>query len=123
VEGLFRYAPAQSEREAVQPPPMIRRVVAGSDDTLLSEGISTMSNATALRYAFRRLRIEFAPASYRPGTNYQYRLDPIDSAWSDWTSNPFIDYTHLDAGRYTFRVRSRGATGVISDSAQWSFSV
>jgi diguanylate cyclase (GGDEF)-like protein len=123
VEGLFRYAPAFDERGAAQPPPMIRRVVAGTGDTLLSEGISTLSNATALRYAFRRLRIEFAPASYRPGINYQYRLDPIDSAWSDWTSNAFIDYTHLDEGRYTFRVRTRGATGVISSDAQWSFTV
>jgi diguanylate cyclase (GGDEF)-like protein len=120
-EGLFRYAPHTGERTPSQPAPLIRRVVAGSNDTLVADGIST--GATELRYAFRRLRIEFAPASYRAGVAYQYRLDPVDSAWSEWSSNPFIDYTNLDEGRYTFRVRSRGATGVTSGEAEWSFTV
>ncbi|HEX6099728.1 MAG TPA: diguanylate cyclase [Thermoanaerobaculia bacterium] len=120
-EGLFRYAPHTAERAVVQPAPLIRRVVAGTDDTIVSDGITNA--ATELRYAFRRLRIEFAPASYRAGVAYQYRLDPADSAWSEWSANPFIDYTNLDEGRYTFRVRSRGATGVTSEEAQWSFTV
>jgi diguanylate cyclase (GGDEF)-like protein len=120
-EGLFRYAPHTEARPPAQPAPLIRRVVAGTDHTIVSDGIA--SGATELRYAFRRLRIEFAPASYRTGVAYQYRLDPADSAWSEWSSNPYIDYTNLNEGRYTFRVRSRGATGVTSNEAQWSFTV
>lgn len=120
-EGLFRYAPHTAQRPVAQPPPLIRRVVAGTGNTLVSEGIA--SGATELPYAFRRLRIEFAPASYRAGVAYQYRLDPLDSAWSDWSTNPFIDYTNLGEGHYTFRVRSRGATGVISGEAAWTFTV
>ncbi len=119
--GLFRYAPHTAERTVVQPAPIIRRVVAGANETLFSHGIS--ASAAPLRHAFGRLRIEFAPASYRTGVAYQYRLDPIDETWSEWSSNPFIDYTRLDAGQYTFRVRARGATGATSDEAQWSFSV
>jgi len=123
TDGLYRYAPRATEGAVAQPAPLIRRVVADTGDTLFSDGISTATSTTALRYAFRRLRIEFAPASYRPGVAYQYRLDPIDSAWSDWSSNPFIDYTNLDAERYTFRLRTRGATGTTSQEAQWSFTV
>jgi hypothetical protein len=120
-EGLFRYAPHTTQRVAAQPAPLIRRVVAGERRTLVSEGVA--NGATELPYAFRRLRIEFAPASYRAGVAYQYRLDPVDSAWSEWSPNPFIDYTNLDEGRYTFRVRARGATGATSSEAQWSFTV
>jgi diguanylate cyclase (GGDEF)-like protein len=121
TDGLYRYAPHTAERALAQPAPLIRRVFAGADDTLVSDGIA--NTTTELQYAFRRLRIEFAPASYRAGVAYQYRLDPADTAWSEWSTNPFIDYTNLDDGRYTFRVRSRGATGVVSDEAQWSFTV
>ena len=122
ADGLFRYAPHTAERTVVQPAPLIRRVVAGANDTLFSYGVSA-ANAAPLRHAFGRLRIEFAPASYRPGVAYQYRLDPIDANWSEWSSNPFIDYTQLDEGRYTFRLRARGATGATSDEVQWSFTV
>ena len=120
-EGLFRYAPHTAERTVAQPPPLIRRVVGGTGETIVSNGIT--SGATELPYALRRLRIEFAPASYRVGVAYQYRLDPVDSAWSEWSPNAFIDYTNLGDGQYTFRVRSRGATGVVSGESQWSFAV
>ena len=119
--GLFRYAPHAAAPAAAQPAPLIRRVVAGTGDAIVSEGIA--NDATELRYAFRRLRIEFAPASYRPGVAYQYRLDPIDTSWNEWSANPFIDYTRLDEGHYTFRVRARGATGVTSKETLWSFTV
>jgi diguanylate cyclase (GGDEF)-like protein len=76
-----------------------------------------------LRHTFGRIRLEFAPASYRPGVMYQYRLDPIDADWSAWTSEPFIDYTTLEANDYTFRVRSRGAAMMPSLETRWSFIV
>ncbi|HEX7833697.1 MAG TPA: diguanylate cyclase, partial [Thermoanaerobaculia bacterium] len=121
ADGFFRYARMPSDRTATQPAPIIRRVAIG--DALDASGISLTGNATTLRHAFGRLRVEFAPASYRAGVAYQYRLDPLDQSWSEWTSNSFIDYTRLDAGRYTFRIRARGATGATSPETQWSFTV
>lgn len=122
-EGFFRYASTPSDAAIPQPSPLLRRVMIASGDALDPTGISLAGGATSLRHAFGRLRIEFAPASYRPGVAYQYRLDPLDQTWSEWTSNSFIDYTHLDAGDYTFRIRARGATGAMSQETQWSFTV
>jgi diguanylate cyclase (GGDEF)-like protein len=99
-----------------QPAPLIRRIVAG--DQILSG-----TAKTDLRHDFGRMRIEFAPASYRPGISYQYRLDPIDTHWSDWGSEPFIDYTTLEPNDYTFRLRARGPAMNPSKETQWSFSV
>ncbi len=122
-EGFFRFASAPSDRAAAQPAPLLRRVMLGSGDALDSNGLSLSGKATSLRYAFGRLRVEFAPASYGPGIAYQYRLDPMDRGWSEWTSTPFIDYTRLDPGQHTFRIRARGATGATSPETQWSFTV
>jgi diguanylate cyclase (GGDEF)-like protein len=120
--GLFRYEPAlDAQQLEPQPPPLIRRVVAG-ENRLLFGGGATNERIT-LRHDFRRLRIEFAPASYRPGVTYQYRLEPIDANWSEWTEQPFIDYTLLDANDYTFRLRARGPAMLPSGEAQWSFAV
>ncbi|MBV8519081.1 MAG: diguanylate cyclase [Acidobacteria bacterium] len=120
--GLFRYEPALAAQELeAQPPPLIRRVVAGESRVLFG-GASTGERVT-LRHDFRRLRIEFAPASYRPGVAYQYRLEPIDANWSEWTEQPFIDYTLLEANDYTFRLRARGPAMLPSGEAQWSFTV
>ena len=122
-KGLFRFDPAASGAVfAAQPRPLIRRVVAG-EDRLLYGGVAAQREAVQLRHDFGRIRVEFAPASYRPGVEYQYRLDPIDTAWSKWTDEPFIDYTTLAANDYTFRLRARGAGSAPSEEALWTFAV
>jgi diguanylate cyclase (GGDEF)-like protein len=121
-KGLFRYDPsAVPQRDGAQPQPLIRRVVAGENRVLFDGARS--GAPVVLEHKFGRIRLEFAPASYRPGIEYQHRLDPIDEQWSEWTSQPFIDYTTLDANDYTFRLRSRGAGGAASRDTTWSFAV
>jgi diguanylate cyclase (GGDEF)-like protein len=122
-DGFFRFANAPSDNAVPQPPPLLRRVAIGSDEALQSGGIAFLAANPTMRHAFGRLRIEFAPASYRPGVAYQYRLDPIDPAWSEWTTTPFIDYTHLEPGTYTFRIHARGATEAASQETRWTFTV
>jgi diguanylate cyclase (GGDEF)-like protein len=125
-KGLFRYERrATAAAVAPQPPPLIQRVVAGKNRVLLngvSQGV-TQGTRTELPHNFGRMRIEFAPASYRPGVSYQYRLDPIDAGWSAWTDEPFIDYTTLGANDYTFRLRARGPAMIAGAETLWSFAV
>lgn len=120
-KGLFRYqASAAPAVTAPQPAPMIPRVITGDNRVVHAPG---PESRLRLRHNFGRIRIEFAPVSYRPGTSYQYRLDPIDEQWSEWTAEPFIDYTTLEPNDYTFRVRARGPAMVAGGEALWTFSV
>jgi diguanylate cyclase (GGDEF)-like protein len=128
-KGLFRYEPnAASEAVKPQPEPLIRRVVAGENRVLYNGtategGAAEKRAAVSLPHKFGRMRIEFSPVSFRPGVTYQYRLDPIDSGWSEWISEPFIDYTRLDATSYVFHLRARGPAMTPSPETQWSFRV
>ena len=121
-KGLFRYDPSRVPIALAQPAPLIRRVV-GSDNQLLFGGATSPAQQELTYDLRRRMRIEFAPVSYRPGVEYQYRLEPVDTEWSEWTSQPFIDYTNLDAANYAFRLRARGAATSISSEARWTFKV
>lgn len=97
-------------------------MIAGHDKILYGGG-KPAADVPQLPYNFGRLRIEFAPATYRPGVTYQYRLDPIDTEWSRWTTEPFVDYTNLSEERYTMRIRARGVGANVSGEAHWSFVV
>lgn len=122
-KGLFRYDPSGSAVVfGTQPEPLIHRVVQGETNVLFG-GAARAGELVTLKHDFGRIRIEFAPASYRPGVEYQYRLDPIDRYWSEWTAQPFIDYTTLAANDYTFRLRARGAGSEPSAEASWPFVV
>jgi diguanylate cyclase (GGDEF)-like protein len=121
--GLYRIDPRGVAEPRRQPAPAIRRVVDGNERVLFDGTIARTAPATTLPHRFGRVRIEVAPLSYRAKLQYQYRLDPIDSEWSSWTDQAFLDYTNLGANDYTFRFRTRGAGGAISNEARWSFTV
>ena len=47
---------------------------------------------------------------------YRYRLDPIDRDWIDAGHQQSASYTHLNPGRYTFRVHGSNNDGVWSQA-------
>jgi diguanylate cyclase (GGDEF)-like protein len=110
--GAYRYEAKAPTPAFAQPAPLLRHIAGEHGST-----------ASTLPFAFRRLRIEFAPVSYRPGTTYQYRLDPVDATWSAWTPETFVDFTNLTEGSYTLHVRAQGAGGMVSPEATWAFTV
>jgi signal transduction histidine kinase/ligand-binding sensor domain-containing protein len=62
--------------------------------------------------------------SNRNKTRYRYILEGVDKNWSAITSNPFSEnYRDIPAGKYTFKVSSKGANGVWSEPAEFSFTI
>lgn len=56
-------------------------------------------------------------------TFFQYRLDGIDTNWSDWTTATTQDYLRLPSGSYTFSVRSIEPNGQLTETASFSFTI
>ncbi|MEO8504939.1 MAG: diguanylate cyclase, partial [Acidobacteriota bacterium] len=121
-KGLARYAGAIDRRGEAPPAPLIRRVTLAGE-LLVGEDRNGPAAAPALPPHARRLRIEFAPAAYRVGLRYQYRLDPADREWSRAQAEPFAEFTNLSAGDYALWVRTVDAGGVRSPETAWHFSV
>lgn len=120
-KGLYRVSRGPSATAPEAPRPLVRRVTLHGDTVLY--GGDGGPPAPVLAHDFRRLRVEVAPATYRPGVRYQYRLHPLDPDWSAWSNEPFIEYTHLSEGRYTVRVRTRIPGQPAAPEASWDFTV
>ena len=71
------------------------------------------------------LRFEFGTPgmSVSVKRQYQFKLETIDSNWSDWSDNTFKEFTYLEPGEYVFKVRSRNMTGQTGNLASISFVV
>ena len=44
-------------------------------------------------------------------TTYRYYLDGLEKDWSHWTSKTIKEYTNLNPGSYTFKIKAKNATG------------
>lgn len=54
---------------------------------------------------------------------YQYMLEGLDKNWSSWSNKTELDFSHLPAGAYAFRVKARTASGLESREYIYRFSI
>src|SRR6185295_13377204 len=103
---------------------LIRRVTV-NHDRLIFGGGAAQPDPPRLDAASNALRLEFAAPSYidESITEYESRLDGLESEWSAWTREARRDYTNLGFGDYRFHVRARGVSGTVSDEAAYAFTI
>ena len=70
------------------------------------------------------LRFRFSSLKYDSDlSTYQYKLEGLNDKWSDWTDERIKDYTNLQPGDYTFRVRAKDINSRISSESSFTFIV
>lgn len=124
-DGLIRYATQLEEEEPESYRAWIRYItkpdgvlldVSRSDDSVPAPSLPFRDNA--VRFAFAAPRFD-APDR----TRYRTRLEGFDDDWSDWSTEPYKDYTNLWEGRYTFRVQAQDVYGATSAEDSFAFHV
>ncbi|MEQ8474247.1 MAG: triple tyrosine motif-containing protein [Marinoscillum sp.] len=107
----------------------------GSSKTLFSE-ISYRLNDTRIQHALNEstnsfshqvndIRFEFSAPKLKDQTQvqYSYKLEGVDENWSDWSEEPYKEFTRLYPGKYTFRVKSRSMIGENAKEAVVNFNI
>jgi diguanylate cyclase (GGDEF)-like protein len=122
-KGLFRYETITAGQETALPAPLLARGTAADRTLFLGVAAGAGPQSVELPPYLRRLRIEFAPLSFRAGLRYQTRLDPVDVDWSGPSPEPFTELTRLPPGDYTFHVRTLAPNQEVTKETAWSFRV
>ena len=115
--GLVRYDSRSPRRPDPPRAPLVRRVAVNGVP------IEAATDPVEIAAGARRVRFETTAVSYERGVQYQYRLEPIDTAWTPWTSEPVTEFTNLWEGDYTLLVRTRSPRGEVSREQSWRFRV
>jgi diguanylate cyclase (GGDEF)-like protein len=116
-KGLVRYD-GHAQRADVPPrTPLVRQVTVDGKPVKVENGKVTIQHGSG------RIRFEVSPVSYEPNLMYQYRLDPNDTGWSAWTTEPFTEFTNLWEGDYRLELRTRNIRNTVSPVQAWSFTI
>lgn len=139
-KGIFRYRP--TSRVFPELPPVIISSVVNIDSIVyFGSGVSfcpsdslapfgkSDSNGVMLKsvFPYSRNSLVFTYSwPYFEGNeynSYSYRLVGYDSHWSSWSDQTKKEYTNLNEGNYTFRVKARSVYGFESPVAEYRFTV
>ncbi len=121
--GLFAFDPGAFAAQS--PPPKMALTelrlsntpVALGDDSPLKRHISVARSLT-LKHDQNDIGLSFAAFDFRrPEDNlFRYKLEGYDEDWQGPTTDHRVNYTNLDPGRYTFRVRAANSDGVWNEN-------
>jgi len=122
-EGLIRYDTSVKKNYRQNFSTFIRQVLA-SGKTIF-EGNISQSIYPVIDYKDRNLHFEFSAPFYEAEneTQYQCILEGYDSNWPAWNKETGKNYTNLDDGAYTFRVRAKNVYETLSQEATFQFKV
>lgn len=86
------------------------------DDSPLKQHIS-VTKKIYFSHLQNDLTIHYAGLHFKnPEKNqYQVKLEPYEKEWRSVGTQRFADYTNLDPGRYTFRVKAANSDGIWND--------
>ncbi len=112
-DGLVRYDTTMEKDYSQDFKTLVRKVLINGE--LLFDGYENSAGGASgnpfpiIEYKERNLHFEFAAPFFEAETETRYRcfLEGYDGRWPGWNKDIKRDYTNLDAGLYTFRVRAK----------------
>jgi signal transduction histidine kinase/ligand-binding sensor domain-containing protein len=129
-DGLIRYNPAVVNNNILPGSTLIRKITTGSDSVIWygnTDGAGQESQLSSLRLPYKNnsLRFDFSLPYFHPkgGTEYQVLLEGFDEGWSDWSVQPYKEYTNLPFGRYHFYVKARNIYDHTAQTAGLEFQI
>lgn len=78
-----------------------------------------------LPYMLNHLTFKFSAMDWKsPGVlKYQYILEGNDKQWSELTAENIAEYRNISHGKYIFKVKAQGKTGIWSDVVSFDFVI
>lgn len=126
ADGLIRFKKNEKKNYQSNFTSLIRRVIV-SKDTIFNGRFINEKQIKIPDIEFSKNRLNFIFSSpyfedeHKP--KYSFILEGYDKEWSDWGDNSFKEYTSLNEGTYTFKVKARNIYYQISDIAEYTFTI
>jgi len=115
---------------------LIRKVETIKNDSLIfggafsdTSGIARIKQAQdrvpVLSFEFRDIRISFSALFFEEPerTKFKFILEGYDKVWSDWKEESMKEYSNLEPGKYTFRVKAQNLYETESNEAVYQFEI
>jgi ligand-binding sensor domain-containing protein/DNA-binding CsgD family transcriptional regulator len=124
TDGLAHYDSELLNNFVTKPKAFIRSF-SFPGDTIVLGNQSTKSANIRIPYASNHVRFTFSSPTYENLENVQfsYQLEPFDDKWSTWSTIAIKEYTNLQEGDYTMKVKVRNSYGIQSEASTLSFTV
>lgn len=114
--GLSKYLPARHTTSDIPPLVYLKSAISGD---------STLSQGTVLDYESNNINFQYYGIWFKDEIplEYSHILEPYESSWSSNSEFTQSQYTNLNPGKYTFRVKATNSAAQESKEYAFSFEI
>jgi len=126
LEDGFAILDLDLVNESKYPTPEVHlKSIEVTDFRQVTSSVDTDSPTEAI-FGYRNNTIHFNWSANPVAGNrafFQYKLEGIDTKWSNWSTDTNFNYLRLPPGTYTFTIRSIAPNGILTDPVSFSFTI
>ncbi len=117
IEGITYFHPDSVTQETYQSNVSLTSFKLFNEEAILPKNIA-YTDTIQLNYDENIFSFEFASLDFTSPekNNYTYMLEGFDQDWVNIKNRRFVNYTHLDPGKYIFKIKGSNSAGVWSES-------
>lgn len=112
VGGIVKYQPNAFKRNVQESKTYIYSVKLQNEDTLLKSGAVLPYNYNNIAFYYRGISL-----SNPDRVRYMKMLEPLETKWSEPSTEDYSKYGNLAPGKYTFKVKSCNSEGIWNTEA------
>lgn len=135
ADGLIRYQKNEQKRYKSNFHALIREFAIDRDSVIFSGAFADANGFVQMNqnadtiyeypYAFNDVYFRFSAPYFEDEhtPEFSFILEGHDEEWSEWSTKSEANFTNLNEGEYTFRVKARNIYGHFSEEASFKFSI
>ncbi len=124
-DGMILFNPNKNVNYDIPYSTLIRKVICKDSLLFIDNTKEDTIDITRIPFSSNQINFNYSAVFYEDNndTEYRYYLEGFDSQWSEWSLKNEKEYTNLQDGRYTFKVKSRNIFEQESSVAYFEFEI
>ncbi len=124
-EGIILFNPNKKVNYDIPYKTVIRKVICKDSIVYINNVKEDTTDIKRIPFSSNQLNFNYSAVFYENNndTKYSYYLEGFDNQWSEWSLKNEKEYTNLQEGKYTFKVKSRNIFEQESAIAHFEFEI
>ena len=103
---IIKISPSKSQEEVFEFPLFLKEITD-------NEGTKLDQNSIKLSYSNNALHIKLGAPFYvkEKSVEFQYLIEGLENKWSDWSSDPQLNFPYFPYGKYKIKIKARNVLG------------
>ncbi|MCF8226545.1 MAG: LuxR C-terminal-related transcriptional regulator [Bacteroidales bacterium] len=105
-KGFAIYQETETDNTVLPEKTFLRMIISSGSQEQKRLPLETMADPVDIPYSGNNLTFTYSTLPHYRSPHFRFRLEGLETKWSDWTDRSTVEYVRIPRGKYTFMVQA-----------------